>query len=164
MKKTLGTKISNLRREAGLTQEELAEALGITAQAVSKWENDVTCPDISLLPALAKKLGVTTDYLLSDGDEPPAVRYVAPENRRGAEELMLKMRVTEGESTTVNINIPFQLIKIIIESGGSIDGITGGAVKGSIDFNQIIKMAESGVLGRILEIDSEDAHVEIFVE
>ena len=42
------------------TQEELAEELGVTAAAVSKWENDASCPDISLLPRLAKELGLTT--------------------------------------------------------------------------------------------------------
>jgi len=53
-----------------LTQEQLAEKLGITAQAVSKWENDISCPDISILPKLADIFGVTIDELL--GREAPA--------------------------------------------------------------------------------------------
>ena len=53
-----------LRKEKGYTQEQLAEMMGVSAQAVSKWENDVSCPDISILPILADKLGVTTDELL----------------------------------------------------------------------------------------------------
>ena len=52
MEMTLGKRIAMLRRRKELKQEELANMLDITAQAVSKWENDQTCPDISLLPVL----------------------------------------------------------------------------------------------------------------
>ena len=57
----LGKKIRQLRRKAGFTQEQLAEKLGIGAQSVSKWENTVAMPDISLLPTLAEVFGVTID-------------------------------------------------------------------------------------------------------
>lgn len=63
-KETLGKRIAALRKEKGLTQEQLAEKVGVSAQAVSKWENDVSCPDITLLPLLADLLGVTVDELL----------------------------------------------------------------------------------------------------
>ena len=56
-KTTLGQKIGSLRREKEWTQEELAEKLGVSAQAVSKWENDVSCPDIMLLPEISKLFG-----------------------------------------------------------------------------------------------------------
>ena len=59
----LGTKIRQLRFRAGLTQEQLAEKLSIGAQAVSKWENAVAMPDITLLPPLAETFGVTIDDL-----------------------------------------------------------------------------------------------------
>lgn len=61
---TMGKRIAALRKSCGLTQEQLAEKLGVSAQAVSKWENDVSCPDISLLPLLAATLGITVDELL----------------------------------------------------------------------------------------------------
>lgn len=64
MTQTLGKRIMAHRKRLGLTQEALAEKLGITAQAVSKWENDLSCPDISMLPRLATIFGVTTDTLL----------------------------------------------------------------------------------------------------
>lgn len=64
MEQTLGKRIAAYRKELGLTQEGLAEKLGITAQAVSKWENDMSCPDISMLPRLANIFRVTTDELL----------------------------------------------------------------------------------------------------
>ena len=59
----LGKKIRQLRFRAGFTQEQLADRLGIGAQAVSKWENSVAMPDISLLPLLAEVFGVTIDDL-----------------------------------------------------------------------------------------------------
>ena len=55
--------ISHKRKELGLTQDALAEKLGITPQAVSKWENGVGLPDVTLFPAIAKALGVSTDAL-----------------------------------------------------------------------------------------------------
>ena len=59
----IGNKIKQLRYKAGLTQEQLASKLGISAQSISKWENAVTMPDIMLLPSLASELGVTIDDL-----------------------------------------------------------------------------------------------------
>lgn len=58
-----GKKIKQLRFRVGLTQEQLAERLGISPQSVSKWETGVTMPDISLLPVLAEAFGVTIDEL-----------------------------------------------------------------------------------------------------
>ncbi len=59
----LGENIAALRRAAGLTQELLADRLGVTSQAVSKWERQLSCPDVSLLPAMAEVFGVAIDEL-----------------------------------------------------------------------------------------------------
>ena len=64
MKKTLGTMIAELRKQHGMTQLELAEKMGVTDKAVSKWERDLSCPDINSLPDLAQILGVTVDDLM----------------------------------------------------------------------------------------------------
>ncbi len=64
MKKTLGMMIAELRKEKGMTQLELAEKMGVTDKAVSKWERDLSCPDINSLPNLAEILGVTVDELM----------------------------------------------------------------------------------------------------
>ncbi len=61
---TFGQTIKKLRRQADMTQEQLAELLSISPQAISRWETDTAMPDISLLPALANLFQVTTDYLL----------------------------------------------------------------------------------------------------
>jgi transcriptional regulator with XRE-family HTH domain len=63
MNLSLGNKIRTLRKSRGITQEQLADAIGISFQAVSKWENNIALPDITLVPALASYFGVTTDDL-----------------------------------------------------------------------------------------------------
>lgn len=62
-KQTLGTMIASLRKENGMTQE-LAEEMGVTDKAVSKWERDLSCPDINSIPQLAEVLGVSVDDLM----------------------------------------------------------------------------------------------------
>ena len=60
---TLGNKIKQLRLKAGLTQEQLASKIGVSAQSISKWETESTMPDITLLPLLSSEFGVTIDEL-----------------------------------------------------------------------------------------------------
>ena len=64
MKESFGQRLSRLRKEKGLTQEDIANRITISPQAVSKWENDISSPDILVLSQLADILGVTIDELL----------------------------------------------------------------------------------------------------
>ncbi|MBQ9084711.1 MAG: helix-turn-helix transcriptional regulator [Clostridia bacterium] len=68
MQHSIGKTIKELRRGRGLTQEELAEKLGVTAQAISKWENESGMPDLSQIVPLAHIFGVSTDVLLGAGE------------------------------------------------------------------------------------------------
>ena len=83
MKKTLGTMIAELRKQHGMTQLELAEKMGVTDKAVSKWERDLSCPDINSLPTLAEILGVSVEELMqikkeaAEEKEAPKVSKVA---------------------------------------------------------------------------------------
>lgn len=61
---TIGTKIQTLRKQKGMSQEQLAEALGVSRQAVSKWEAEQSVPDIDKIIAICDFFGVTTDYIL----------------------------------------------------------------------------------------------------
>lgn len=61
---TLGSRIKFHRKRLGMTQEQLAARMSVSAQAVSKWENDLSCPDISVLPDLASVFGISVDELL----------------------------------------------------------------------------------------------------
>ncbi len=69
-KQTLGMMISSLRKEKGMTQLELAEKMGVTDKAVSKWERDLSFPDISSIPKLAEIFDVSVDELMQIKAEP----------------------------------------------------------------------------------------------
>nr|WP_294529053.1 helix-turn-helix transcriptional regulator [uncultured Blautia sp.] len=66
---TLGEKLKEARKQAGLSQEQLAEKLGISRSAVAKWETDKGIPDVDNLKALSGLLSVSIDYLLDDGQD-----------------------------------------------------------------------------------------------
>ena len=61
----IGTKIQTLRRNKNMTQAQLAEVLSVSSQSVSKWENNLSVPDISLLPVIARYFGITMDELFN---------------------------------------------------------------------------------------------------
>lgn len=58
------------RKQKGISQEELAHKIGVSRQAVSKWESGQSIPDVEKVVALSRYFGVTTDYLLNAGGEP----------------------------------------------------------------------------------------------
>ncbi len=70
---TLGQKLKEIRKRFGMSQEQLAEILNVSRQAITKWENDGGLPDISNLQEIAKTFGITVDYLLDDENQLPAL-------------------------------------------------------------------------------------------
>ena len=65
---TLGEKLKEARKKAGLSQEQLSEKLGVSRSAVAKWETDNGIPDVDNLKAISQLLNVRVDYLLDDGE------------------------------------------------------------------------------------------------
>lgn len=165
MNETIGNRIQKIRKEKGLTQEDLAEKLGVSAQAVSKWENDASCPDISLLPQLCRILGITTDALLSGKTE--TVTLVPAAQRKSLEELTMRIRVSSSEGDKVKVNLPMSLVKLGMEIGVvSIPGTDGtGKLLKNIDLEKILAMVEQGLVGKLVEVESAEGDiVEIVVE
>lgn len=74
---TLGNKIAYYRKNLNITQDALAQQLGVTNQAVSKWESDQCCPDVMLLPKLADLFGTTLDALFGRESQPAELQSVA---------------------------------------------------------------------------------------
>ena len=68
---TLGEKIKEIRKRFKLSQEQLAEIMNVSRQAITKWENDIGMPDTSNLQILAQTFGITIDYLLNNENELP---------------------------------------------------------------------------------------------
>lgn len=75
---TLCEKLIDLRRKAGLSQEQMAQQLDVSRQAVSKWETGESLPDTNKLLAIGRLLGVTVDYLLDDEQTDPAPTSAGP--------------------------------------------------------------------------------------
>ena len=158
-----GEKIFEARRQKGLTQEALADMLGVTAQAVSKWERGESMPETALLPKLAQILDTSIDELFSV-EKKPVVEYV-PEKQRDFNSMVLRVSVVDGDDD-VKINMPLSLIKAALEIGMSTDKMMkfGKADMSSIDFEAVIKMVENGAIGKIVEIDTGDGeHIVIEV-
>lgn len=162
MNETIGNRISKYRKEKGMTQEELAAKLGVSSQAVSKWENDASCPDISLLPQLCRIFGISTDELLTGKTN--EVRLVPVEQRKSLDELTLRVRINSAEGDKVRVNLPMSLVKVAMEIG--VEFNAGNAdVMERVDLEKILKLVESGAIGKLVEIESADGDtVEVVVE
>lgn len=70
---TLGQKLRKIKSKFGLSQEQLAEVINVSRQAITKWENDGGLPDVSNLQEISEVFGVTVDYLLNDDSNLPAL-------------------------------------------------------------------------------------------
>ena len=165
MEQTFGMRIALLRKEKTMTQEELAEKLGVSSQAVSKWENDVSCPDIQSLPRLARLLGVTVDELLSGKSQD--VQMLSAEERKSLDQLTLRFRVSSIEGDKIKVNVPMPLVKVALELGMDIIPGVNPGMEGfkNFDLNQVMELAERGLIGRIVEMESADgSRVEVVVD
>ena len=165
MDMTIGKRIALLRKEKGLTQEELATHMGVSPQAVSKWEHDQTCPDISALPKLSRLLGVSVDELLEGKEEQPAVRVLPPEQRKDIKDMMLRITVDSAQGDRVRVNLPIALVEIAMEIGMEMPQINGNEALKGVDLKKVLEMVGLGCVGNLVEVDSADGDkVRIFVE
>lgn len=163
MKQTMGERISNYRKEKGMTQDELAEKMGVTSQAVSKWENNLSVPDLSILIGLADFFNVSLDELVREKEE--TVRFVPAEKRKSIDELMLCVRVLSGDGDKVKVNLPLAIVKMAIDMGIELPQISGKSSLKNLDLEKIITLVENGVLGKLVEVESADGDlVEVVVE
>lgn len=182
---TLGRRIARLRLEYGMTQERLAMKMGVTAQAVSKWENDLSAPDIMLLPELAKTFGVSVDQLLGVA---PIVRDVvpvrgvapaepgaafepepepAPRPDRGGRPHTLHIQVHDGDDgDDVNINVPLGLASFVLGAGKKRPGnVNLNLNNADVDLDLVSEAIKHGEKGTLLDVDCGDGdHVTISLE
>ncbi len=179
-----GEKLNILRKNAGLTQEEVASHLGISPQAVSKWENDLSCPDIMLLPELAALYGKTVDELLSSEDmeedikgknsDTEDVNNKNEENQvctyeiKDVKNKFLKIDVLSYNGDKINVKLPVSLLKSMKSLIGGIklnESVTGGVDLSEIDFDSLFELVDKGVMGEIVNITSQNGDViKIYVE
>lgn len=162
---TMGKRIAAFRRQKGLTQDQLAEQLGISAQAVSKWETDLSCPDIGIIPQLADLLDVTLDDLFGVEPKQPTAILVPESQRKNSDELIFRIVVDSADGDKVRVNLPFMLIRAIGDGKSLPIQMNGQNVLEGINMEELVRIAEAGMLGQLIEVDSADGdHVRIFVE
>ena len=141
-----GQRFQRLRKEKNLTQEDIASKINITPQSISKWENDLSAPDISILPELAKILEVSLD---EDYDYNKA---------------LLKILVNSAEGDEVTVNFPVALgvtlVKALTASNISGDNDTKDLLK-NIDFDQVFELVKKGIIGEIVNVKSAEGDVVI---
>ena len=176
---TLGEKLNLMRKNSGFTQEEIAVRLGVSPQAVSKWENDLSCPDIMLLPEIAKLYGKTVDELLctdsfnetnekassieDEKSEPNAdIKEDFSGKNTGNGKMFLKVNVISQNGDNINVKLPvtlFKSVKGLLESIKINNSAVSGLDLSGIDFDMIFELVDRGVMGEIVNVVSQNGDV-----
>lgn len=166
MNETIGNRIAKYRKAKNMTQETLANLMGVSSQAVSKWETDASCPDISALPQLCKILGITTDELLTGKTD--EVKLIPEAERKSLDELTFRVKIFSAQGDKIRVNLPMTLVKLAMEIGVDVVPNMGGEHKDmlkSIDMQKVVEMVERGLVGKLVEIESAEGDtVEVVVE
>ena len=160
---TIGSRIAQGRKAKGYTQEEFSQLLDVTAQAVSKWENDISCPDIQLLPKIAEILSITTDELLT-GKKAEQKKETTKVNV-DTSNLKININVLKPGQNPVNVSLPLSMVKRFAKIGNGISGIVGNGTIDSVKFDEILSLVENGATGEILNVVADDnTNVKISIE
>lgn len=154
---SVGENIAKLRKGAGLTQEELAEKLNISGQAVSKWENDMSCPDVEMLARISKLFGCTLDEVVNGKPAAPQMKSSDPKD---VDRRVLTLIAEDGEHTKMNMRFPVGLIRRAFERG-SLGDIVGDNAS---QIASVMGMINEGVTGELLKVEDGDTKLIIEVE
>lgn len=158
---TFGNRLAKLRKEHNLTQEDLAKKLNISAQAISKWENDLTAPDIDTLIKLSDIFNISLDELLKNEKS----NSVIVNEKKDINKMMLKILVKTQKGDNIKVNLPVAIIKIFLENGNISHFISGNKMLEGIDFAQLFVLIEQGIIGELVSMENvEGDHVTITVE
>ncbi len=158
---TLGMRISENRKRLGLTQEEFAEKLGVTAQAVSKWENDISCPDIMLLPQIAGIFGISIDELMGVEKQGTQSQQQTEPVITDADLNKLKLRITifnanKSREKPVKVTVPVAFVMRAADLGIKISAVMGNEALNGVPMEKIVELIKTGVTGEILDLTSDD--------
>ena len=112
----IADRIQYLRKQKGYSQEELADKVGVSRQAVSKWERDLSCPDINSLPTLAALLNVSVDELMQ-------LKKGASDPKKSPKEIINLIMKAVALAMGVAVVVLSVLNKLSVESGMVLLGI-----------------------------------------
>ena len=154
----IGNNIAVLRKKKGITQEKLANELGVSAQAVSKWENNSSCPDVSLLTKIADYFGVSVDALFrAQEDDIVDLAEEKEDNVKPDDKKNIVIKIMQQNGKENVIKVPFKFVKLGLNIG------TMFGLDKDIS-SKIVTLAESNVTD-IVNIDTENGeHIEIMLD
>ena len=136
----------------------------MSAQAVSKWENDIACPDIMTLPNIANLYGITIDELFKNEEVQSNVKYEKTE-KVNENELIFRVYVDTVHGDDIKVNLPYLLVKELINVGKNISGLFAGVDLSGVDFESIFRMVEMGVIGEIVTVKTQNGdNIRVVVE
>ncbi|MBR5245800.1 MAG: helix-turn-helix domain-containing protein [Clostridia bacterium] len=158
MEKTIGKKLYELRKQSGFTQDYVAEKLGVSAQAVSKWENDIACPDIMTLPNIANLYDITIDELFKSDNVQSKVKYEKTE-KINENELLVRVYVDSANGDNVKVSVPYPIVKEMANVGKSISSVVSGVDLSGVDFETVFAMVEKGMLGEFVNVKSQNGDI-----
>ena len=146
-----------------MTQDELAEKMAVSSQAVSKWEKDMSIPDLPVLIELSDFFHISLDELVKEKED--SVQLIPEGQRKDINEMLLRVNVHTVKGDKVRVNLPLALVKIASQMDMQMLQFKGSEVLKSLDLKAIVAMIESGVVGKIVEVESSEGDiVEITVE
>jgi len=161
MNETFAKNFAERRKELGFTQAEIASKLNVSPQAVSKWENGESLPDVALLPLIAEQLETTIDALF--GREKKEKVEIIDSPKGDYSSYFLRIEAVSSDGGKAKINIPLSVAEIMFRSKGEIK--IAGFELSKEDFHNIIDMVEGGALGYLVDAESPDGdHAKIYVE
>lgn len=152
---SLGKNIANLRKEKGLTQAELGDLLGVSNQAVSKWEMEMTMPDVMLLPQIANVLGVDLNDLYGTKKDIPEFSIAAPKLEDNTQDRRILNIAAKVEGVDVKIRMPAKALQSILDLCFDDDDEQKKA---------LTEILDSPMSGTVIDVDNEDCKAKICVE
>lgn len=152
---SLGKNIANLRKEKGLTQAELGDLLGVSNQAVSKWEMEMTMPDVMLLPEIAKVFGVDLNDLYGMSKEIPEFSVPVPESETNTQDRRILNISAKVEGVDVKIRMPAKALQSILDLCFDDD---------DEQKKTLTEILDGPMSGTVIDVDNEDCKAKICVE
>lgn len=160
MKSTIGQNIAELRKNLDMTQAELAEKMNVSIQAVSKWENDISYPDIERIGQLASILNTCVERIIS-GNDFFSLTELKNSDNLAKRLLIISVNVIAEHPFDIKLRIPAELI-LKAQSDGTLNTLLGD------DFGEQIpdaafEMMRNGVVGPIADVKTENTTVRLEV-
>lgn len=157
---TIGKNIAYYRKQQGLTQEELSEKMNVTSQAISKWENDLSYPDLTTTMDLASVLHVSVDQLLNGK---PDVPVATDANAEQIAQRILRIHTKSSDEESpfeVTVRIPVSIL-LAADENGTLQELVGETEE---QVMMALGMIRNGVKGTLVECQAGEVAVQITVE